>query len=227
MRAAVLLALGLVLVSGLGGCADEGEGDGEAEPLTLEQRVLTDADAPDSEPDPVETRVTAASFAELEQLEDLHIPAAAASELKEAGFVSALQETRFYPESAGGPHTREAPHVRVLVVQFASEEGAAAGAELLHQQTLKPCPGVCSAQIEEFDVDGVPDAYGTSTVVTQERLDQLNEDGEPSDAYTITFADGEFVYQVEGFGPPGAMTEEEVEDLAQRLHDRVEGAPPA
>jgi hypothetical protein len=226
MKAAAVLAIGLVLAVAAVACSGD---DSEAERLTLDQRALTEEDAPDSEPDPVETRLTAESLDEFKELEDANVIAAGVdrAELEEAGLVSAIHDTRFFPEAPGDPHTRDAPHVRMLVVEFDSEEGAAAGAELLHQQTLKPCPGDCSARFEEFDVSGVPDASGTSRVVTQERLDQLNEDGEPSDSYTITFADGQFVYAVEGFGPPGAVTEEDVEEIAQRVHHRVAGAPPA
>ena len=226
MKAAALLAIGLVLAVVAVGCASE---DSEAEPLTLEQRVLTEDDVPRSEPDPMETRLTAASLDEFKELEDTYVHAASIdrAELEEAGFVSAVHDTRFLPETPGTQHTPGAPHFRVLVVQFETEEGAASGAELLHQHTLKPCPGVCSAQIEEFDVSGVPDASGTKIVVTQERLDQLDEDGDPSDSHVITFADGQFVYELEGFGPPGRVTEEAVEEIAERYHHRVEGAPPA
>ena len=48
----------------------------------------------------------------------------------------------------------------------------------------------------------------------------------PIDFYTITFADGPFVYQVEGFGPPGKISKKQVEEIAQRVYDRVKGAPP-
>jgi hypothetical protein len=221
-----LLTIALVLAVGLVACAGD---DSEATPLTLEERVLTEADVPDSEADPVEIRVTAASLDEFKEQEDTYVVAAAIdrAELEEAGFVSAVHDTRFTPETPGGPHTPEAPHVRVLVIQFDSEEGAATGVELLHQHSLKPCPGTCAAQIEEFDVSGVPDALGTHAFVTQERLEQTSEEGEPFDSYTITFADGPFAYELEGFGPPGAVSEEQVEEIAERLYDRVEGAPPA
>jgi hypothetical protein len=225
MRAAFLL-IAVSVAMGLVACGGD---ENEPEPLTLEQRVLTAEDAPDSEPDPVETRQTASSLDEFKALEGTYVVAAEIerAELEEAGFVSAVHDTRFLPETAGDPHVPEAPHVRVLVIQFDSEEGAATGAELLHQKSLEPCPGVCAAQIEEFDVDGVPDATGTHSVVTEERLEQVSEEGEPFDSYTITFADGVFAYELEGFGPPGAVTEEQVEETAERLHHRVEGAPPA
>ena len=54
-----------------------------------------------------------------------------------------------------------------------------------------------------------------------------DKDGAPIDFYTITFADGPFVYQVEGFGPPGKISKKQTEEIAQRVYDRVKGAPPA
>ena len=131
----------------------------------------------------------------------------------------------FLPETPGGPHTRDAPHVRILVVQFDSQGGARTGLDILHENALQPCPGSCAARIEPFDVSGVPNAKGVQRPVTAERLQETGEEGEPTDSFTITFADGQFVYQLEGFGPPGSITEQQVEDIAKKLHDRVAGAP--
>jgi hypothetical protein len=72
----------------------------------------------------------------------------------------------------------------------------------------------------------VPDAKGVRRYVTKERLEELGEPGEPSDGYTIVFADGPYVYNVELFGPPGEVSQEQVEEIVGKLHDRVEGAPP-
>jgi hypothetical protein len=196
-----------------------------AEPIALEQRVLTEADVPGSLPDPVETRQTASSLDELAAWQDMPAAEIDPSKLEEAGFVSAIHETRFFPETPGGPHTRDAAHVRILVVQFDSQGGARTGVDILHENALKPCPGSCAARIEPFDVSGVPNAKGVQRPVTAERLQETGEEGEPTDSFTITFADGPFVYQLEGFGPPGSITEQQVEDIAKKLHDRVAGAP--
>jgi hypothetical protein len=196
-----------------------------AEPVALEQRVLSEADVPGSLPDPVETGQTASSLDEFSAWQDMPAAEIDPSKLEEAGFVSAIHETRFFPETPGGPHTRDAPHVRLLVVQFDSEGGARTGLDILHENALQPCPGSCAARIEPFDVSGVPNAKGVQRPVTAERLQETGEEGEPTDSFTITFADGQYVYQLEGFGPPGSITEQQVEDIAKKLHDRVAGAP--
>lgn len=195
------------------------------EPLELEQRVLSEADVPGSLPDPVETRQTASSLDEFAAWQDMPAAEIDPSKLEEAGFVSAIHETRFFPETPGGPHTRDAAHVRILVVQFDSQGGARTGVDILHENALQPCPDSCAARIEPFDVSGVPNAKGVQRPVTAERLQETGEEGEPTDSFTITFADGAFAYQLEGFGPPGSITEQQVEDIAKKLHDRVAGAP--
>jgi hypothetical protein len=213
----VVIAMAVAIASALVACT--------AEPLTLERRVLSESEVPGSLPDPVESRQTASTLDEFKAWEDIPAAEIDPAKLEEAGFVSAIHDTRFLPETPGGPHAREAAHVRVLVVQFDSQDGARSGVDLLHESALQPCPERCAARIEEFDVSGVPDAMGARRQITAERLQETGEDGDPSDSYTISFADGPFVYQVEGFGPPGKLTEQQVEDIAKKLRDRVAGAP--
>jgi hypothetical protein len=213
----LVLAMAVAIAAALVAC--------EAAPLTLEQRVLSESDVPGSLPDPVETRQTASTLEEFTAWPDVPAAEIDSGRLEEAGFVSAIHETRFLPEPPDGPHTREAPHVRILVIQFDSRDGALTAADVLHEYALQPCPGTCAARIEEFDVSGVPEAKGVRRLVTAERLEETEEEGEPSDSYTITFADGAFVYQVESFAPPGKTSEQLVEDITNRVHDRVAGAP--
>jgi hypothetical protein len=213
----VVLTMAVAMAAALAACT--------ADPLTLEQRVLSEADLPGSLPDPVETRQTASTLDEFTAWQDIPAAEIDARRLDDAGFVAAIHDTRFLPETPGGPHTRDAAHVRILVVRFDSEGGALTGADLLHESALQPCPDSCAARIEEFDVSGVSDAKGARRLVTAERLQETGEEGEPSDSYTISFADGPFAYQVEGFGPSGKVTEQQIEDIAQKLHDRVAGAP--
>jgi hypothetical protein len=213
----VVLSVAVAIAGSLVAC--------EAAPLTLEQRVLSEADVPGSLQDPVETRQTASTLDEFTAWQDVPAAAIDPGKLEEAGFVSAIHDTRFFPETPGGPHTREAAHVRILVVLFDSHGGAVTAADLLHANALRPCPETCATRIEEFDVSGVPDAKGARRLVTAEALQETGDEGEPSDSYSISFADGPFVYQVEGFGPPGEITEQQIADIAKKLHDRVAGAP--
>lgn len=219
MRLAVLAIASMVLTCVV---ACGGDGDG-AEPLTLEQRLLRESEVPGSEPDPVETRTTARS------LDDFMASDAGermdSSKLDEAGFVSAVHDLRFYPETPGGSHTRDAPHVRMLVIRFESDDGAREGADLLHEHALEPCPETCALRISEFEVSGVPDAQGVRRFTSAERLEETGEPGKPHDSYSIVFADGSFAYELEVFGTPGEVSETQIEELAGKVHERVEGAP--
>jgi hypothetical protein len=222
---AVLLAIAMVVALGLVACGGD-DGD-TADPLTMEQRVLRESDAPGSKADPVETRVTARSLDEFTAFPGyVRAVEIERTELAEAGLVAAIHDTRFFPNRPGGPHTRDAPHVRILVLQFESEDGASTGVDLLEDNAFKPCPETCATRTEEFDVSAPPDAKGVRSSATAEKIKELGEEGEPFGAYTIAFADGVFAYEIEGFGPPGAVSETQIEEIAEKVHDRVEGAPP-
>jgi len=212
-------AIAVVVATGLVAC---GENE-KAQPLTLEQRLIRESDAPGSREDPVEVRLTAGNLDEFIAWHNVSATEIDSGKLKKAGFVSAVHETRFFPKTPGGPHTRDARHVRILVIQFRSKEGAATGADLVYANSLMPCPGECVFQIEEFKPSGVPDARGARRYITAKRAQETG-DG-PIDFYTITFADGPFVYEVEGFGLPGKISKKQVEEIAQRVYDRVKGAP--
>ncbi len=114
-------------------------GGEDAAPLTLEQRVSSEADAPGSRPDPVETPITVTRMEDVQSLPDgLFSPTDEdVTAMEEAGFVSALVDTRFFPNEPGAEHREDDAHVATLVMQFASEEGAADMAGLLHDYGLK------------------------------------------------------------------------------------------
>jgi hypothetical protein len=219
---AVAFATGAVACGG-----DDGNDSGGAEPLALSQRVVNESDAPGSKPDPVETRETARSLDDLKGWDDRGAAAEIdPRKLEELGFVGAVGDTRFFPKEPGGPHRRDVPHVRTLLGQFRSEEAAGKAVDLLYKADLKPCPGQCAMSFETFDVSGVPDAKGVRRYVTAERLQELGEPGEPSDGYTIVFSDGPYVYNVELFGPPGTVSQEQLEEIVGKLHHRVGDATP-
>jgi hypothetical protein len=216
-RFAAALVLSLPLVA----CGAEEA----AAPLTLEQRVVSDSDAPGSEPDPVETPVTATGLDELESAlggpefydEDLLA-------IEDAGFVSLLIDTRFFPDEPGGEHERGLPHVYTVVSQFESHEGANAAVEVAHRIGLRPCPETCAYEITEFDPNGVPDSKGVEAIATQEAIDRIGDDIQPDARYSVYFADGPFVYEVTTFGPPDQVDREQVEEIAAALYERVAGA---
>jgi hypothetical protein len=222
-----LLLLALAAVLGVAAC---GGGD-EADPLTLDQRFIQAGDTPGYEPDPLEGgRGSWDDVREfVDQTEEQLVsatPGEAEEFLTKAGFVRAIGGTRFMPGS-DGEHSPGDAHVVMGVLQFEFEEGARDAVDWFHDDGSQPCPGKCAVTISEFEVDGISDAKGVRRVVTAEALRQTGEEGEPSDAYDIRFADGPFAYYVATFGRPGdATTEAVTEGIAKRIYDRVKGAPP-
>jgi len=221
MRIAKLAAV-LVFSLSLAACG----GEGATAPLTLEQRVVGAAEAPGSEPDPVETQVTVTGLEELEAewdgppVYDEDIQA-----IEDAGFVSAVFDTRLFPSEPGGEHVPGTPHVVTIVYEFESEKGATAAVDVAHRIGLRPCPETCAYEITEFEPADVPDAKGVQAIATQESIDRIGDDIEPDARYSVYFADGPFTYEVTTFGPPDDISREQVEEIAANLVARVSGAP--
>jgi hypothetical protein len=220
---AILVALVCALAGTLAGCG--GGEDGDATPLTLEQRILRESDAPGSKPDPVERGATLRSVPEAVADPDFIGAHIGRTKLEEVGFVAAIHDTRFWPTRPGGRHTRDARHVRMLVVEVADEERAQEAVEVLRAEARKPCPGVCAVRTAAFDPSSVPGAQGLHAGARAEDIERLGEEGEPFDSFTLWFADGPFAYEVEVFGKPGAVSQEQLEEIAERVYRRVEGAP--
>jgi hypothetical protein len=221
----LLLAVAAVAALGLTACG----GDKAAAPLALDQRVPSLADAPGSKPDPVETRVTAVGTEEfITKLSDRLVNPTDKDRLdfETMGFVKGIHDTRFFPSEPGAPHDRHDVHVFSLVLQFDSNDGATRATELLHTDGLRPCPETCATQVQEFDVDGIPDATGVRRFATAADIKAAGTDQDrPYDSYAIRFADGDFAYDIELFGPPGEVSEEQAKEIAGKLYDRVKGAP--
>ena len=224
MRLGVVV-LAVVAVMGIAAC-----GGDDAAPLTLEQRVPSEAEAPGSEADPVETRRTATGLEELAAtMHDLLITATEEEKaaLGEAGFVSAILDTRFFPTEPGAEHVGGEPHIGTLVMQFSSEAGATDVVDLLHTDGLEPCPETCAFAVAEFEVDGIPNGRGVQRIATQEALDRVGDVGRfPHAEYSIRFADGPFAYVVTLFGPPDEVSLQQAEEIVAKLYSRVQGAPP-
>ena len=226
MRQGVVV-LAVVALMGIAACGN----DDAVAPLPLDQRVAGEAEAPGSEPDPVETRRTAAGLEELATtMEDQLITATDEEKAAfgEAGFVSAILDTRFFPNEPGAAHQRTDSHIATLVMQFTSEVGATDATDLLHTDGLEPCPETCAFAVAEFEVDGIPNGRGIQRIATQESLDRVGDTDRPPHAeYSIFFADGPFAYVVRSFGPPDGVSEQQTQEVAANLYARVQGAPPA
>ena len=229
MKGLVLL-LSAVVVLGFAACNGDSGTSASTGPLALDQRVVTEEDAPDSKPDPVETGVTVTTADEfISSLGDSFVNPSAddVAALKSAGFVQAIDDTRFLPEGEMTSHSRSNPHIRTTVMQFQAAEGAKTADDIEHEDNLRPCPENCATSTEEFDVDEIPGALGSRRYATQENIDATGAaDVQPYDEYQIVFTDGVFAYRVRLHGSPGSVSEDQARDIAQSLYDRVHGRPP-
>ncbi|HET9416702.1 MAG TPA: hypothetical protein VFP30_04100 [Candidatus Limnocylindria bacterium] len=218
LRFGAALALSLSLVA----CGDTGS---EA-PLSLDERVVGAAEAPGSEPDPEETPVTVTGLEELEdELDGPEVFDEDIQALGDAGFISAVFNTRFFPSEEGGEHAPGTPHVFTVVSAFESDDGANEAVDIAHRIGLRPCPETCAYEIAEFEPAGVPDAKGVEAVATQEAIDEIGDDIQPDARYSIYFADGPIAYEVTVFGRPDDVSRQQAEEIAQKLYERVSGAP--
>ena len=231
MKPLLLLVFAAAAALGVAGCGGDDGSATSTGPVTLEQRVVTEEDAPGSEADPVEQPVKVSSKDEFaSKLGDRFVnpPPEDIQTLANSSFVSAYDATRFIPAEEGGPHSRTAPHVSSLVMQFGTADDAKTAAELLQADSVRPCPETCAEQAEEFEVDGIPDAYGTHRFATAESIQESGDtQADPFDGFEIGFADGMFTYRVIVDGPPGTVSEDEALEIVQRFYGRVHGAPAA
>ena len=147
--------------------------------------------------------------------------------LGEAGFVSAILDTRFFPSEPGAEHVRGDPHIATLVLQFSSEGGATDAVDLLHTDGLEPCPETCAFAVEEFEIDGVSNGRGIQRIAMQEALDRIGDVEHPPHAeYSFHFVDGLLAYDVRLSGPPDEVSLQQAEEIVTKLYERVQGAPP-
>jgi hypothetical protein len=222
----VRLALAFVIAlsaMALVGCG--GDDDDTATPVPLQQRFVTEEDAPGSKPDPVETRQTTADFDEfIATLSDLAVDAdteEATTIFRDAGFQGAGVDARFFGET----HSLEPPipHVFSSFIELESEDGATSALDWLETDARKPCPMSCAVQRDAFDVD-LDDARGIHRIATAEDIENLGTENEvPFESYWVGFTDGAFVFTVDLHGPPGSVSEEQAVDIARAYHDRVTG----
>jgi hypothetical protein len=224
---ALLLALAATAVLGLAAC---GGGNSEATstgPLALDQRVVTEEDAPGSKPDPVETRQTASDEQVFsDKMGDAFINPTdqEKARLGTIGFVKAIRDTRYF----GDVHSRDDVHTFSLVVQLDSPDGAKEMADFFHTDGVRPCPESCAFSVTEFDVDGIPGATGIRRYASEEAIKAAGTgEDRPYDSYNIQFADGDFAYRIDLGGPPGEPSEDQAVEIAKSLYDRVHGRPTA
>jgi hypothetical protein len=225
----LVLLLSAVFVLCAAACdSDSGEATSTG-PLALDQRVVTQEDAPDAKDDPVETGMTVSTPDEfIDQLGDSFVDPSPedVAAFTSAGFVQAIDDTLFLPDGDVTTHSRSNPHIRTTVIQFESADGAKTAEQIEHQDSLRPCPENCATSTEEFDVSDIPGALGSRRYATQENIDATGVSGiHPYDEYEVVFTDGVFSYRVRLNGSPSEVSEDQAKDIAQSLYDRVHGRP--
>ncbi len=139
---------------------------------------------------------------------------------QEAGFKGAGVDTRFYGEA----HSPTAPHLFSWFIELDSDDGASSVLDWIEADANKPCPQSCAAKINSFDVDGIPDVRGVHRIATAEEIEAAGTENEvPSEHYLVGFTIGSIVYTVALSGPPGSVSEEEVQGVTRAFYERLTG----
>jgi hypothetical protein len=194
------------------------------QPVPPAQRFPTPTEAPGAKDDPVETGETST---DLDDFIADFTPALVDPDPEEmtvvvgdAGFERAGLDVLFFGEQ----HDLDLPHLFSWYIEVGSEDGAASVLDYLEADTMEPCPESCSTVVETFDVEGVPDARGVLRLATEEAVEAAGLPNEiPREEYWVGFSDGSIVYTLDLFGDPGAVTEEQIEDIVTAFRDRVIG----
>ena len=195
-------------------------------PVPVDQRFLTDADAPGTQRDPVEQRETTEDLDEFitsmapPMFVDLDEEETTAA-LQEAGFRGAAVDARFF----GGTHKSSAPHLFGAILELQTEDWARSVLDLLEADALKPCPESCATQFSSFEVDDIPDGRGVHRLATAQLIKTAGTDNQhPFDSYWVGFTQGPFVYTVNLQGRPGSVSEKQAQEIASAYYDRLAAA---
>jgi len=191
-----------------------------AEPVPVEQRFPTAAEAPGTQPDPVEKGQI------VEDLDEF-IPAFSEALIDPdreeittvfQGLERAGLDVRFF----GDTHDPHGPHLFSWFIEHDSEDGARSALDWLEADSKKPCPHSCATRVSTFDVDGIPDARGVHRIATAEDIEAAGTGSEdPSDSYWVGFTVGSIVYTVDLHGPPGSVSEEQAQKIVSAFYERL------
>lgn len=195
-----------------------------AEPVPVAERFPTGAEAPDTQADPDEKRQIADDFDEFLVAMTPALMDPDRDEMttafQEADFIRAGVDFRF----SGETHSPEAPHLISWFIELDSEDAASSARDWLQADTRKPCPHSCATRVNNFNVEGIPDARGVHRIATVEDIEAAGfEDEVPNDSYWIGFTIGSIVYTVDLHGPPGSVSQEQALAIATTYHDRLAG----
>jgi hypothetical protein len=193
-----------------------------AEPVPVAERFPTAAEAPGTKPDPDEKRQTTEDFDEfLVALRPALIDPdqeEITTAFPEADFTRAGVDFRFYGET----HSPDAPHLIGWFIELDSESAASSALDWLEADVMKPCPGSCATRVSSFDVESIEAARGVHRIATAEDIEAAgNEEEVPNDSYWVGFTIGSIIYTVDLHGPPGSVSEEQVQTIASAFYERL------
>jgi hypothetical protein len=193
-----------------------------AEPVPVAERFPTAAEAPGTNPDPDEKRQTTEDFDEfLVALRPALIDPdqeEMTTAFPEADFTRAGVDFRFFGET----HSPDGPHLIGWFIELDSENAASSALDWLEADVMKPCPGSCATRVSSFDVESIGDARGVHRIATAEDIEAAGTEEEvPNDSYWVGFTIGSIIYTVDLHGPPGSVSEEQVQTIASAFYERL------
>jgi hypothetical protein len=106
--------------------------------------------------------------------------------------------------------------------EFDSDQGATEARDRLHEEDLKqPCLAACAVTPEEHEVAGIPESVAVHQVPTPGKLPKGLHRFE---RYLLEFTVGSNLYFVQSDGPPGEMSPQEFEKLANSVYEQASAA---
>lgn len=141
-------------------------------------------------------------------------------ETKLSELVDAIDDEGFI--AAAGENLRDENHETltfVTVAAFASEGGAEAARDVLHEEDLKqPCFEACTVTPVETTFDEVP-----NSVAVHHKPSEVEPPpgGFSIEAYHIEFTIGSNLYLLQSSGPPGAILEADFEHAATVFYEHA------
>jgi hypothetical protein len=141
-------------------------------------------------------------------------PSRAVKVFEDAGFEAGAGERLVVAKGK----TFEGPPANIDVVQFGSDDGALDALDYVRKESLKqPCFAVCSVEVREFAVPGIPGARGVQLTP----LRQPPPDAPPPfEAYGVGFTIGPRLYLTNSDGPPGLVKKSRVLGTTKALYER-------
>jgi hypothetical protein len=142
---------------------------------------------------------------------------------KPSELIDAIEEAGF----SGGAGAvladhRRMSHLRILVAEFDSDDGALEARDRMHAEHLKqPCLAACTVTPTEYEVEDIPNSVSVHHAPTE---------GKPPhglfkfEGYLLEFTIGSRLYIAAADGPPGSTTSDDFDELAKTVYREATAA---